>query len=105
MLCLKKRMYQNISCDVQSDEMMSSSSFITVEFLPTFLKNKDESTVFETVKHGKSYDLNCESVENPKAKVNWFYSAVNEDADDPLDNLLKRLKLTNMTSTREGFYK
>lgn len=82
--------------------MISNSSLLLVEFSPKFV---DESVATSIkIKHGENFELSCETNENPRGKVEWFFTPKHSSETILMSNQESALTLMTMNEEKQGKY-
>lgn len=84
------------------DFLLTNSSLIWVHFPPRFVDGHEDVKL--KVTHGDDFTLNCETTENPKGFINWYFTADGLDAKRNFRSSASVLTIERMDETKQGKY-
>ena len=104
-IALRTHHSKTITCQAKcGDFLITSDSFISVNFPPTFIDKEESKTFALKITHGSDVDLQCQTEENPQGDISWFFTPKNGDGRRNIEHAEKTLKLEWMTEDKEGEY-
>lgn len=84
--------------------MVSNQIKVSVNFPPKFLDSFENLNVLKNVVHGKGDLFSCETEENPKGVINWYFTPKSSIVKVNLDHREKVFELLDMNEEKQGEY-
>ena len=96
---------ESVTCEVTNgDFVVYNQSIVSVNYEPEFYYGTKGSSVTKNVKHGDNVLFNCNSHENDKGSVRWFFSVDGKTNRTELDEKSKLFNVKNMKKSLAGTY-
>lgn len=77
---------------------------MSVDYAPKFLDMQENVNFNKKVFHGEKFILTCETDENPKGEISWFFTTKDSTEKRNINFDGKKLELQSMNEQKQGEY-